>query len=459
MKKYLLYLMVLVTILIPCVKADVDYVVGHRYINSKDIEANTYVIGNYMFTRSSNNTYNGQLTTKLIMLASKTIQGDTLDDMIIYYKTSRGRWIDGLSGDAITPPEEFDIENQDTISIPIQPALIIPSQGGTYENDVMINGFTLAIDYSSRAEVFCNINEEGYSFYGDYNFNLDYYDEGVYIPEEELLIWSPETSTTFCKIRTYVESGTEKIYSEFSSEFGYGNFGSSDSLIVSSYGSVYNPETNKEEFGVTFQLRDQRGDNDTLVWIPEDGGVMLYASRRYNGEFKLVETIPYEDIYIDEQNGYEFGHDVEDGYVYYKARVYRIVDGKTIYGDYTNIIRFDDVKKTPYISLDPGYNGGSVRINVYDSDGMTDLNIPENQYLTVYFESEDSHGYQDLDHYSSTYWYGNEITSEKLTIGPRGNYFIHDIVIPPGKPVKYKVRICSDYSVCGSFSNEITIMN
>lgn len=70
MKKKLLYLLLLFGILF-CIK------INAREISSSDIPPRTYVIGTHEFTE------NITLSTKHIMLASRTIEGDTLDDMII----------------------------------------------------------------------------------------------------------------------------------------------------------------------------------------------------------------------------------------------------------------------------------------------------------------------------------------------------------------------------------------
>ena len=85
-------------------------------IDKDAINASTYVIGNYMFTRDVDEEtgYDGRLNTQRIMLAAKTITGNTEADMIIYYKTARGNWIDALSNDQnIEVPETFDILNID----------------------------------------------------------------------------------------------------------------------------------------------------------------------------------------------------------------------------------------------------------------------------------------------------------------------------------------------------------
>ena len=76
-----------------------------------DVPNSTYVIGTHMFTRDKNEEtgYNGQLTTKNIMLAAKTIKGDTVNDMVIYYKNPRGKWTDPLTGSETQVPDKFEI--------------------------------------------------------------------------------------------------------------------------------------------------------------------------------------------------------------------------------------------------------------------------------------------------------------------------------------------------------------
>ena len=57
------------------------------------------------------------------MLASKTIDGNTLNDMIIYYKNPRGKWINGLTGETVEVSEKFNIEYVDLIKCLTTPTL------------------------------------------------------------------------------------------------------------------------------------------------------------------------------------------------------------------------------------------------------------------------------------------------------------------------------------------------
>lgn len=79
--------------------------------SADNIESSTYIIGNYLFTRSGSDEYNGTLTTEYIMLAAKSIEGDAKDDMIIYTKNALGTWKNAITNENITPPSNFDITN------------------------------------------------------------------------------------------------------------------------------------------------------------------------------------------------------------------------------------------------------------------------------------------------------------------------------------------------------------
>ena len=118
----------------------VPYVKAYENFSPEDIPTSTYIIGNYMFTRDKNDDYDGTLTTKMIMLASKTIEGSTLDDMIIYYRKVNGDWIDGLTGTNVDLPEFFGLAN-----VNLQTWGEFSRK--TYYDTKEVNGKTLNIEY------------------------------------------------------------------------------------------------------------------------------------------------------------------------------------------------------------------------------------------------------------------------------------------------------------------------
>ena len=112
-------------------------------ISVPDIEPSTYIVGKYMFTRNMNDEtgYDGVLTTRRIMLAAKTIESNEEEDMIIYYKTSRGVWIDALSGENVEVEETLPISKIDLEAVKF--TVSFNTNGGTTiqgqeveENDV-----------------------------------------------------------------------------------------------------------------------------------------------------------------------------------------------------------------------------------------------------------------------------------------------------------------------------------
>ena len=75
-----------------------------QQMTSYEIPNNSYVIGTHVYTA------NISLSTVDIMIASQTINGNGRADMVIYYKTPRGIWINGSTGVSITAPSIFNVD-------------------------------------------------------------------------------------------------------------------------------------------------------------------------------------------------------------------------------------------------------------------------------------------------------------------------------------------------------------
>ena len=106
------------------------FVVGIIAVNaspytSEDVPTNSYVIGTHLFNTEH------VLTMQDIMIAAKTIDGESLEDMIIYYKDIYGNWIDATTGNPIEFPETVDIQFVNLVEL--NPNLIIKfnSNGGS----------------------------------------------------------------------------------------------------------------------------------------------------------------------------------------------------------------------------------------------------------------------------------------------------------------------------------------
>ncbi len=120
----------------------VFFAVGVVSISAKELDDfpnRTYIIGTHEFVPGTS------MSAQRIMLASKTIEGNTLDDMIIYYKDSEGDWINAITSALIDEEDlpEFNIQ---------------------YKN--LIFQFTFA-PYTAAVEDITEISEDGIEFDGD----------------------------------------------------------------------------------------------------------------------------------------------------------------------------------------------------------------------------------------------------------------------------------------------------
>ena len=145
-------------------------------ISAHDIPSDTYIIGTHAF--DENRTY---LSTQDIMWAARTIDAESIDDMIIYYKDMNGVWIDGLTGENITVPSTFRLEAVN--SEKVQMALInnvsekVEQDNGMgtayqsiYEENYNVAGFSIEKEKGQNKYL---IYFDAYNFKdGEYNFNL-----------------------------------------------------------------------------------------------------------------------------------------------------------------------------------------------------------------------------------------------------------------------------------------------
>lgn len=84
-------------------------------ISPNDIPAGTYLIGTHLFSRNTNDEYNGTLTVKHIMLAAKTITGNKLSDMkILYKRASDNAWVDALTNEKVTLASKVEVVYENT---------------------------------------------------------------------------------------------------------------------------------------------------------------------------------------------------------------------------------------------------------------------------------------------------------------------------------------------------------
>ena len=207
--KFLLVVLITFIFSISYVKADISF-------NPEDIQGNTYVIGNHMFTDEDPI----GLITERIMVAAKTINSNSIDDMIIYYKDPFDKlWVNALSGDASELGNSINIGfiNLKPVSEIKQLNITFNSNGGIGEmpNQTMIEGFYNILNEN----VF---TKDGFKFYG-WNTSADgsgdYYSNSAEIPIDSIesnsltlyAIWIDENAVAHNI--TYIHNGMEGEFS------------------------------------------------------------------------------------------------------------------------------------------------------------------------------------------------------------------------------------------------------
>lgn len=304
------------------------YKVNANTVFSDEVPNNSYVIGTYMFTGDV------MLSTKHIMLASKSIEGNNLNDMIIYYKTPRGIWIDGLTGEVVSIPQKIKITNYNTISIPEVPTLndnynsnneieLSICNDGIYSdtnNASKISGWEL---YEKTADGYQKIVDSKTSTYKYIIKDLELGIKKVYVA------------------RVYKMSSNDiKIYSEYSNEISIGTEIATPTLSTHG-GSPY------EKFiGV-------------IGW----GNYTTPESYSKISGWELYEKINDKYILNKDVNNNNYGNDVGI-FRYFElntsktfvARVYMLNSkGKKIYSEYSNEFTIPSIEiETPVLSLTSG---------------------------------------------------------------------------------------------------------
>lgn len=188
-------------------------------IFSHDVPTDTYIIGSHAF--DTNRTY---LSTEDIMWAARTIEDvESKDDMIIYYKNYDGEWINGRTGENVTVPSTFKIEEVNGeevkgifINTVLEEWTNEESTGfsSIHEDDYNQSGLWLKKDetkteynYDVVFDAF-NIND------GDYKFDIKCHDyeitEDDYIPTPFNIGTTPSSIT--------VTNGGFRLPIEFNSE-------------------------------------------------------------------------------------------------------------------------------------------------------------------------------------------------------------------------------------------------
>ncbi len=327
--------------------------VSAKEMSKDDIKPGTYMIGTHLFTRVTAGEYDGTLTVRYIMLAARTINSANIDDMIIYLKNSRGKWVNAVTNEEVTVPNKVDIYYENSVEefLPkteIDSGLDITSAQWLF--------YPLFDERTVAETTSGNIKEYQFELYEKTGSDYTFINSRTVNPRVGAPVYVSATN----EVKTYVgrlaitNSKGEKIYSDYSNE-----------VTVDTKNELAVPNMISE---LNIQYDSSRADWFFNMYLDEEFKNKYPSDTRYN--FELSEKTSSGYVYVDDaftegMRGKDASADISNETKTYVARLYiKNSEGGKIYSNYSEelTLSLKDSIPTPEIFYECDMSGCSVNV-------------------------------------------------------------------------------------------------
>ena len=424
MKKLISYFTILLSIFI---LGNVKNVLATEIV-SDDIPNSTYIIGKCMFTREVSSSYNGSLSTDVIMLAAKTIDSNKLEDMIIYYKNARGVWVNALTNQKVNIGEKINVEYKNNEIYLMTPTLSNPSGIDTETLKAQ-----LTIGYEGVYAVAEEANRiAGYELYEKVGSEFKLIGTAEELSSIEVTIEPGEKRIFIARVYA-LNTKNEKVYSAYSNEVVITNYVSTPTLINSSLTACgtsdceFVPELKDGKYRYDLSIKDQN-ESFTGYEIYEKNGetyTKVGEGKVHNPEVVMVTVEPGEKrIFV--------------------ARVYaEKTNGEKVYSEYSNEVIIDhSTYETPTLSNPSGIDAETLKAQ-----------------LTIGYEG--AYAISKKEKAITGYELYEKVGSEFKLIGTTEGLSSIEVTVEPGEKRIFLARVYAEKAngekVYSEYSNELIL--
>ena len=395
--KYLLYSLLLFT-----------FVSNVNALTMKDTEipAESWLVGTHLFTSEVENEsgYTGAITTPFVMYAASSIESDSLNEMIIYYKIDDGYWYDYLDPDyniiERDPSDEYLITHKNGVCV--DPSCDFT---GTYDYTITFNENenelkSIKVHHDKKIslediytfeerigyEMLCWYDVDAHGLSGevftedmcfdfntkitkDYNlnvmwsvnnYNVKYDLNGGILNEEDA------TGDDFDEVKTNLLVGQTCYINSDNNKALACNFVKTDKLVKTGYEFVgWSLNKDGEQYFEPGSEMRYLGteENVTLyaVWKPIEYQITYdFAGGNFNDDLPLSKA--------------EYGYEITENDLVKPLRKYHIFDGWYYYDGDMNSANDVKVKAsdiiTKNVKLVAKWNVANYKVNLYDGDSL-----------------------------------------------------------------------------------------